>query len=144
VEKRWSRSGAGGTGDPAPAGTAATVGGEQKLHFRQLKAVLARMQLAREPRVEHISFGMLRLPEGKMSTRKGRVIFLEEVLDRARDEVLRIICEKDPELADAEGGADGRSRRRSAPAWRSSSSRRPKKCRLGSGFRREHPGSLML
>lgn len=78
------------------------VGGEQKLHFRQLKGVLARMGLEWEPRIEHVVFGMLRLPEGKMSTRKGRVVFLEEVLDRARDEALRIIREKNPALPDPE------------------------------------------
>ncbi|MDP6539367.1 MAG: arginine--tRNA ligase [Planctomycetota bacterium] len=77
------------------------VGADQKLHFRQLKAVLQRMGLEWEPRVEHVWFGMLRLPEGKMSTRKGRVVFLEEVLDRARDEALAIIEEKNPDLAGA-------------------------------------------
>ena len=60
------------------------------------------MGLEWEPRIEHVVFGMLRLPEGKMSTRKGRVVFLEDVLDRARDEALRIIREKNPELPDPE------------------------------------------
>jgi arginyl-tRNA synthetase len=78
------------------------VGGDQKLHFRQLKGVLKRMGLDWEPRVEHVDFGMMRLPEGKMSTRKGRVVFLEDVLDRAAEEALRIIREKNPNLAAAE------------------------------------------
>ncbi len=82
------------------------VGSDQKLHFRQLKGVLARMGLDWEPRVEHIAFGMLRLPEGKMSTRAGRVIFLEDVLDRAVEEARRIIAEKNPELAEAETVAE--------------------------------------
>lgn len=78
------------------------VGADQKLHFRQLKAVLQRMGLDWETRIEHVSFGMLRLPEGKMSTRKGRVVFLEDVLDRARDEARRIIADKNPALAGAD------------------------------------------
>jgi len=78
------------------------VGSDQKLHFRQLKGVLRRMGLEWEPRVEHVSFGLLRLPEGRMSTREGRVVFLEQVLDRARDEARRIIAEKNPRLADAD------------------------------------------
>ncbi len=78
------------------------VGADQKLHFRQLKGVLKRMKLDWEPRVEHVDFGMMRLPEGKMSTRKGRVVFLEDVLDRAAEEALRIIREKNPSLANAE------------------------------------------
>jgi arginyl-tRNA synthetase len=77
------------------------VGGEQKLHFKQLKGVLKRMKLDWEPRVEHIEFGMLRLPEGKMSTREGRVIFLEDLLDRAVEEAERIIAAKNPALSGA-------------------------------------------
>lgn len=67
------------------------VGGEQKLHFRQLKGVLTRMGIEWEPRVEHVVFGLLRLPEGKLSTRKGRVVFLDEVLDRAVAEARAVI-----------------------------------------------------
>jgi len=78
------------------------VGADQKLHFRQLKLVLQRMGLEWEPRVEHVDFGMMRLPEGRMSTRKGRVVFLNDVLDRAVDEARRIIAEKNPALADSD------------------------------------------
>lgn len=75
------------------------VGADQRLHFRQLKAVLRRMNLPWEDRVQHVDFGMMRLPEGKMSTRKGRVVFLEDVLDRAVEEATRIIADKNPGLA---------------------------------------------
>jgi arginyl-tRNA synthetase len=78
------------------------VGADQRLHFRQLKAVLQRMKLDWERRVEHVDFGMMRLPEGKMSTRKGRVVFLEDVLDRAVEEARKIIAEKNPTLASAD------------------------------------------
>jgi arginyl-tRNA synthetase len=77
------------------------VGADQRLHFRQLKGVLRRMNLAWEDKVEHVDFGMMRLPEGKMSTRLGRVVFLEDVLDRAVQEAGRIITEKNPNLAGA-------------------------------------------
>jgi arginyl-tRNA synthetase len=79
------------------------VGGDQRLHFRQLKYVLRRMGLEWEPRMEHIDFGMLRLPEGKMSTRKGRVVFLEDVLDQAAAEAQKVISAKNPDL---EGAAE--------------------------------------
>jgi arginyl-tRNA synthetase len=82
------------------------VGSEQRLHFRQLKAVLRRMGLDWEERVEHVPFGLLRLPEGKLSTRRGQVIFLEEVLDQVVAEARRIIDEKNPELAGAAGVAE--------------------------------------
>jgi len=82
------------------------VGGDQRLHFQQLKGVLDRMGLEWEERVEHIAFGMMRLPQGRMSTRKGRVVFLEDVLDRAAEEALRIVQEKSPDLANAEAVAE--------------------------------------
>ena len=76
------------------------VGGDQRLHFRQLKHVLERMGMEWEARMEHIDFGMMRLPEGKMSTRKGRVIFLEAVLDEAAAKADKVIAEKNPGLED--------------------------------------------
>ena len=82
------------------------VGSEQRLHFRQLKAVLERMGLEWEQRVEHVAFGLLRLSEGKLSTRKGQVIFLEGVLDQVVAEARRIIGEKNPALEDADGVAE--------------------------------------
>ncbi len=75
------------------------VGSEQRLHFRQLKGVLARMGEDWEPKMEHVDFGLLRLPEGKLSTRKGQVVFLEDVLNRAVDEARAVIAEKNPELS---------------------------------------------
>ena len=77
------------------------VGGDQRLHFSQLKMVLQRMQLDWEPRMEHIDFGMVRLPEGKMSTREGKVVFLEDVLDEAARQAGEVIAEKNPGLANA-------------------------------------------
>ena len=76
------------------------VGGDQRLHFRQLKLVLERMGLEWEPRMEHIDFGMMRLPEGKMSTRNMRVVFLEDVLDAAVAKVKQVITADGRELAD--------------------------------------------
>jgi arginyl-tRNA synthetase len=82
------------------------VGSEQRLHFRQLKGVLARMGLEWEARVEHVPFGLLRLPEGKLSTRRGQVVFLDEVLDQVVAEARRIIDLKNPDLADPAGVAE--------------------------------------
>ncbi len=57
------------------------VGNDQKLHFSLLFEGLKKYGLDME--MEHVGFGMIRLPEGKMSTRKGRIVFLEDVLDEA-------------------------------------------------------------
>lgn len=72
------------------------VGAEQKLHFQQLFKV---MELAGfKNNLMHVDFGLFRFPEGKMSTRKGKVIFLEEVLNKAIELAEKIIEEKNPTL----------------------------------------------
>ena len=82
------------------------VGAEQVLHFQQLFAVLNKVDVWFQGRLTHTPFGMINLPEGKMSSRKGNVIFLEDVLDEARERVLTIIREKNPELPQAEEVAE--------------------------------------
>jgi arginyl-tRNA synthetase len=74
------------------------VGAEQILHFQQLFAVLDKLDPWFKGRMSHTPFGMVTLPEGKMSTRKGNVIWLEDVLDEAVTRVLAVIDEKNPDL----------------------------------------------
>lgn len=61
------------------------VGAPQILHFKQLKAILARLDPALEKKVVHVPFGQYL----GMSTRRGTAVFLAEVLERAREEALR-------------------------------------------------------
>ncbi len=82
------------------------VGTDQVLHFQQIFAVLDKLDPWFEGRMLHTPFGMVKLPEGKMSTRKGNVIFLEDVLDEARERVAAIIEEKNPDLKDKEAVAE--------------------------------------
>ena len=70
----------------------------QTLHFQQLFKVLERMGWNWACRCTHVVFGRLRFKEGAMSTRQGKVIFLEDVLDRAVELTRRIIEEKNPDL----------------------------------------------
>ncbi len=77
------------------------VGGEQTLHFRQVFATLARLGYE-SGKFRHDPFGLVSLPEGKMSTREGRVIFLEDLLREAKERALTIVSEKNPALSDAE------------------------------------------
>ena len=78
------------------------VGAEQTLHFQQLKAVLSRCGVEWEQRMEHIPFGLIRLTEGKLSTREGRVIALGDVLDRSVELAAKSIEEKNPDLPNKE------------------------------------------
>jgi arginyl-tRNA synthetase len=84
------------------------VGGEQKLHFRQLKAVLQRLEVPWEPRVEHVEFGLLLgADHKKLASRKaGGVLILDELLDEVVEEAARIVREKNPDLADHRGIAE--------------------------------------
>ncbi len=82
------------------------VGGEQSLHFQQFKAVLARCGAAWQERIEHVPFGLIRLAEGKMSTREGRVLLLADVLDRAVELARAAVEEKNPEHPDKAGAAE--------------------------------------
>ncbi len=76
------------------------IGGEQILHMQQIIAIMGQLDPWFIGRMQHTPFGMIKLPEGKMSTRKGNVIFLEDVLDEARERVLAVIDEKNPDLPD--------------------------------------------
>ncbi|MFG0315886.1 MAG: arginine--tRNA ligase [Planctomycetota bacterium JB042] len=76
------------------------VGAAQSLHFKQLFRILEKLGKPFAGDMVHVPFGLLRFKDGKMSTRQGKVIFLEEVLDRAVELARRIIEEKNPDLAD--------------------------------------------
>jgi arginyl-tRNA synthetase len=73
------------------------VGSEQNLHFEQLFEVLEKVGEDKNKFV-HVNFGLFKFPEGKMSTRKGNVIFLEDVLNKAIKLAEGIIKEKNPRL----------------------------------------------
>lgn len=78
------------------------VGGEQTLHFRQVFAVLRQMGYTWAQDCIHVSFGLMKIDGKKMSTRKGKVVFLEEVLDGAVERAAQIIAEKSPDLPNKE------------------------------------------
>lgn len=59
------------------------VGAEQTLHFRQVFWAVELLLWAKREDFVHIPHGLVRLKEGKMSTRKGNVIKLEQVLEEA-------------------------------------------------------------
>lgn len=67
------------------------VGEDQKFYFQQFFEILRRMGYPIANQSKHVYFGMIRLPEGKMSTRKGRVILLEEVVNEAFDRTRQLV-----------------------------------------------------
>ncbi|MCM3570660.1 arginine--tRNA ligase [Neobacillus mesonae] len=75
------------------------VGNEQSLHFKQLISVLKKMGYDWADNMVHIPFGMMLKDGKKMSTRKGKVVLLEEVLNESIAMARHNIEEKNPNLA---------------------------------------------
>lgn len=77
---------------------------EQSLHFKQVFEVARLLGLDEKYTngLEHVSFGMVLLPTGKMSTREGNVVKLEELLNEAISRAKEIIEQKNPELENKE------------------------------------------
>ena len=75
---------------------------EQALHFKQVFTVAKYLDLDEKylKGLIHVPFGMVQLPTGKMSTREGNIIKLEELLNEAIERAEKIIEEKNPELED--------------------------------------------
>ncbi|XVE30548.1 arginine--tRNA ligase [Wukongibacter baidiensis] len=78
------------------------VGSQQNLHFKQWIKIIELMGHEWAKDCIHVPFGMISLEEGTMSTRKGRVVFLEDVLNKAVERTKEIIASKNPNLEDKE------------------------------------------
>lgn len=75
------------------------VGAEQETYFKQLRMALKELGFNWWDQIEHISFGLMNLNGQKMSTRKGNVVSLEDVLHDSIDLARKQISEKNPDLA---------------------------------------------
>ncbi len=71
---------------------------QQNLHFKQFFKVLELMGKEWAKDLVHVAYGMVSLEEGTMSTRKGNVVFLEDVINKCIDKAYTIIDEKNPNL----------------------------------------------
>jgi arginyl-tRNA synthetase len=75
------------------------VGVDQNLHFKQVFKVLEKMGYGWAKNCHHIAFGMYRFKDlGKMSTRRGKVIFMDDVLSKSIELAEKIIESKNPDL----------------------------------------------
>ena len=71
---------------------------QQNLHFRQVFKVLELMGREWAKDLVHVAYGMVSLEDGAMSTRKGKVVWLEDVINRCVEKAYGIISEKNPDL----------------------------------------------
>jgi len=68
----------------------------QQLHFKQLFTICGKLGI--DVKLEHSWFGLMRLPEGTFSTRKGTVISLEKLLDESEERALAVVREQSPDM----------------------------------------------
>jgi len=74
----------------------------QSLHFEQLFQVVDKLDHSKK-NFHHVAFGLYLSPEGgKLSTRKGKVVLMEDVLNEAMDLAKKTIEEKNPDLKNKE------------------------------------------
>ena len=76
------------------------VGEAQALYFRQLFKSLELLGHEWSGKCEHVGFGLINLEEGKMATREGNVVYLEELLQKAIARSKEVIEVKNPDLKD--------------------------------------------
>ena len=75
---------------------------QQDLHFKQVFKVLELMGKPWAKDMVHVSYGMVSLESGSMSTREGKVVLLKDVIDRTVEKAYKVIEEKNPDLKDKE------------------------------------------
>lgn len=78
------------------------TGLEQQLHFKQVFKVIELLGYDWYRGLNHIPYGLVSLKEGKMSSRKGQVIFAEDILKEAIQRIREIIEEKNPDIPNKE------------------------------------------
>jgi len=78
------------------------VGAQQNLHFKSWIKIIELMGYDWANDCIHVNFGTVSLEDGTLSTRKGRVVFLEDVLNTAIKNTLEIINERNPNLENKE------------------------------------------
>ena len=79
---------------------------QQNLHFKQFFKVLELMGKEWAKDLVHVAYGMVSLEDGATSTRKGKVVWLEDVIARCEEKAYAIISEKNPELENKEDVAE--------------------------------------
>ena len=75
---------------------------QQNLHFQQIFKVLELMQKPWAKDMVHVAYGMVSLEDGSMSTRKGKVVWLEDVINKCVEKCYNVINEKNPNLENKE------------------------------------------
>ena len=79
---------------------------QQNLHFRQFFKVIEMMGYDWAKDLVHVAHGMVSLESGSMSSRKGKVVFVRDVLNTAVEKAHAVIEAKNPNLEDKDAIAE--------------------------------------
>jgi len=79
--------------DYAPQAMLYVVGNEQNYHFEVLKIVLDKLGFKWSEKIEHISYGMVELPHGKMKSREGTVVDADDLIDGIVEDAKKLTAE---------------------------------------------------
>ena len=79
---------------------------QQNLHFKQVFKVSELMGYDWAKDLVHVAYGMVSLEDGAMSTRKGKVVWLEDVISRCVEKARVILEEKNPALENKDAVAE--------------------------------------
>ena len=74
----------------------------QNLHFQQAFKILEMWGFPQAAKCYHLSYGYITLPEGAMSSRRGRVILFKDVADEAVKRVLAVESERSGDIPESE------------------------------------------
>ena len=72
---------------------------EQEHHFRQLFKTLELIGMKNYEKNHHISYGLVKLADAKMSSRLGNIVLYEDVRDKMKENIGDVVAEKNPSLA---------------------------------------------
>ncbi len=82
------------------------VGKEQEYYFKQIFKIAEILGLYKEEDLKFIGYGMVNLPEGKMSTRKGNIILIDDVINKAKELAKKLLVDKNSDIDDLDKGSE--------------------------------------
>ncbi len=78
------------------------TGNEQEYHFKVLFKLLEMLEIAKKDKMEHLSYGMVELPEGKMKSREGKVVDADDLIEEVEELVSKTLKEKNKKISKKE------------------------------------------
>jgi arginyl-tRNA synthetase len=78
------------------------VGSEQEYHFKVLFEILEQLKIAKKENLYHLSYGMVNLTSGKMKSREGTVVDIDNLMDELHEMAKKEITKRDEKISKKE------------------------------------------